>query len=76
MGWVGLGTIFIISSSISITPSPVLALVRRALLQSIPIAFSISSQTLSGSDAGKSILLITGIISKPISAARKACANV
>ena len=58
------------------TPSPVFALTRTALLQSTPIVFSISSHTFSGSDEGRSILLITGMISRPISAARKAWANV
>ena len=63
-------------SNISSIPWPVLALTYNASLQSIPTAFSISSQTLSGSADGKSILFIIGSISNPISAARKAWAKV
>ena len=50
-------------------PAPVLALTKGAESALIPIMSSISFLTLSGSDWGKSILLITGTTSRPWSTA-------
>ena len=59
----GEGSFSTIWSNKSSTPSPVFAETRRASEVSIPIVCSMSSFTLSGSDAGKSALLRTGSIS-------------
>ena len=53
-------------------PTPVLAEHLMLLLQSRPIVDSTSCLTLSGSAAGKSILFITGIISRLLSMAKLA----
>ena len=60
----GGGTNSTIASSTLSIPSPVFALTGIAIEQSIPKISSISCLTLSTSAEGKSILLITGIISK------------
>lgn len=66
----GGGTYFTIDSNISLMPTPVLADAWTMSVQSKPIVSSISLATLSGSAAGKSILLSTGMISKSFSSAR------
>ena len=58
------------ASTSSRIPAPVLAETKIASVASIPILVSISSATLSGSAAGKSILFITGISSKSLSSAK------
>ncbi|MNR36109.1 hypothetical protein D3C85_1540000 [compost metagenome] len=56
-------------SSTSITPMPLLALQATASVASMPMIFSISSLTLSGSAWGRSILFSTGMTSRPCSMA-------
>ena len=56
----GAGTLSTIASISSRIPTPVFAETRQASVASIPIEVSISSATLSGSAAGRSILFITG----------------
>ncbi|MNZ92240.1 hypothetical protein D3C78_1112580 [compost metagenome] len=56
-------------SSTSITPMPLLALQATASVASMPMMCSISSLTRSGSAWGRSILLSTGITSRPCSMA-------
>jgi hypothetical protein len=51
-------------------PMPVFAETRSASVVSSPMVSSISSRTRSGSALGRSILLITGMISRPASRAR------
>ena len=63
----GLGRTFIICSRISSIPSPVFPEQGTAVDVSIPITSSICLFVLSKSDAGKSILFKTGIISWLIS---------
>ena len=65
-----------ISSNMSRIPIPALALAWTTSLQSRPIVSSISSATLSGSAAGRSILFNTGIISRSFSIARYTLARV
>ena len=67
---VGGGTTFTICSKTSPTFNPVLAEMSGASLASKPIISSISSLTRSGSALGRSILLITGIISRSCSNAK------
>ena len=57
------------SKTLSI-PKPVLAEIKTASSVGIPITSSISAFTRSGSAAGKSILLIMGIIAKSCSKAK------
>ena len=75
----GGGKIFIIDSRISSTPSPVFPEQLIERLVSIPITSSICFLTFSVSDAGKSILFNTGIISWLLSRAwytfAKVCAS-
>ena len=59
----GPGNLFIICSNISSIPSPVFPEHGIAFSVSIPITSSICLLVLSKSDAGKSILFKTGIIS-------------
>ena len=66
----GGGTRSTIASSTSVIPSPLFAEARIASVQSRPIVDSISSATRSGSAAGRSILLRTGMISRSFSSAR------
>ena len=73
---VGGGIFFTIASRISFVPMPSLALASIASEQSSPIASSICSFVFSGSAAGRSILFITGIISRSCSTARYALARV
>ena len=72
----GGGTNFTIASSMSSMPIPAFALAGIACSASIPRISSISSFTLSTSADGRSILLITGIISRFWSIARYAFASV
>ena len=72
----GAGILLIIASITWSIFFPVLADIKIASLASIPITFSISSFTLSGSEAGRSILLIIGTISKLCSSAKYTLANV
>ena len=65
-----------IASRISSIPTPILAEARIASDASIPITCSICSFARSGSAPGRSILLSTGTISRPASAARCAFASV
>jgi len=58
------------ASRSSVIPCPVFALTKIAPLASIPIVSSISVATLSTSALGKSILFITGIISRSLSKAK------
>ena len=67
---VGAGTFSTICSKISSIPIPALAEANTASLASKPMTSSISVLTRSGSAAGRSILLITGKISKSLSKAR------
>jgi len=67
---IGGGTFLITASKTSLTFKPVFADIKGVLSQGKPIMFSIDSFTLSGSAFGKSILLITGIISKLLSKAK------
>src|SRR5437879_12775536 len=57
----GGGTRATIASRTSSTPSPLFALIGSASSAGIASTLSICSFTLSGSDAGKFILLITGL---------------
>lgn len=57
-------------------PMPYLAEARMALEQSMPTVCSISCLTRSGSAAGRSILLSTGMISRSFSTASHTLANV
>ena len=57
-------------------PIPCLAEARMASEASIPMTFSICSLAFSGSAPGRSILLRTGMISRPASTARWALARV
>ena len=66
----GPGMSLTIRSSTSPMFSPVLALMRGASSAGMPITSSISWATRSGSAAGRSILLITGRISRSCSMAR------
>ncbi len=66
----GAGTYSTTCSKISSIPIPAFALAKTASDASIPITSSISVRTRSGSAAGKSILLITGKISKSLSNAK------
>ena len=59
----------IMASSSSLMPMPLLALTSTAPLQSSPITCSISFFTRSGSAAGRSILFMTGMISRLFSSA-------
>ena len=72
----GPGSRLIICSKISLIPSPVLPEQGTALSVSIPITSLICFFVLSKSDAGKSILLRTGIISWFISSAWYTFASV
>ena len=65
----GAGIMSTIASRSSTIPIPLFALVFIASLQSSPIVCSISSFTLSGSAAGRSILFKTGIRVKSFSKA-------
>ena len=64
------------ASNTSLVLSPVLALIRGASSHGIPSTFSISVFISSGLAAGKSILLITGTISKLLSRAKYTLAIV
>jgi len=64
-GALGAGSRFTIASSTSGTPCPVLALTSNASEASSPTACSIISLARGMSALGRSILLITGIISSP-----------
>ncbi len=66
----GSGTFSTICSRMSSIPIPDFAEASTASEASKPITSSISSRTLSGSAAGKSILLMTGKISKSLSSAK------
>ncbi len=66
----GGGTRATICSSRSVTPSPVLAEMRRTPFGSSPIRSAISSPTRSGSAPGRSTLFMAGISSSPESIAR------
>ena len=66
----GGGTRCTINSSSSLTPSPVLAEIRRITSGSSPISSAISSPTRSGSAPGRSTLFMVGISSSPESIAR------
>ena len=57
-------------------PTPILAEHSMASEASIPMTCSICSRAFSGSAPGRSILLITGMISSPASEARWAFASV
>ena len=59
----GAGNLFIIASRISSIPSPVFPEQEIALIVSIPTTSSISFFVFSVSEAGKSILLRTGMTS-------------
>ena len=72
----GAGTHSTIRSKTFSTPNPVLALISIASDISNPIISSTSFFTRSGSALGKSILLITGIISRLLSNARYTLAKV
>ena len=63
-------------SRTSSTFSPVFAETRGAFEQSRPMTSSTSEATLSGSAAGRSILLITGTISRSWSSAKYVFASV
>ena len=65
----GAGILVMIASSSSFMPTPVFALTSIAPEQSSPMICSISSFTLAGSAAGRSILLMTGMISRLFSSA-------
>ena len=72
----GGGTLLTIASKISGIPIPDLAEHKTASEASKPMISSISCLTRSGSAEGKSILLITGMISRSCSKARYTFANV
>ena len=72
----GAGTFLTISSKTSSIFNPVLAEIRGDSSAGSPIISSISWITLCGSALGKSILLMTGKISKSLSNAKKTFANV
>ncbi|CKF97900.1 Uncharacterised protein [Streptococcus pneumoniae] len=73
---VGAGTFSTICSKISSIPIPAFAEASTASDASNPITSSTSWRTRSGSALGKSILLITGKISKLLSSAKYTFANV
>jgi len=73
---VGAGIVVTIFSKTSSILILFLAEISGASLQSMPITFSISSLTTSGMALGKSILLMTGKISKSCSNAKYVLANV
>jgi hypothetical protein len=64
------------ASRMSSIPIPALALAWMMSVQSSPMVSSISSATRSGSAAGRSILLRTGMISRSFSSARYTLASV
>ena len=66
----GGGTRAISSSSTAVTPSPVLALIRRTESAGSPSRSATSSATRSGSAPGRSTLFRHGISSRPDSTAR------
>ncbi len=66
----GGGTRAISSSSTSVIPSPVLALIRRTVSGGSPIRSATSWATRSGSAPGRSTLFRQGISSSPDSIAR------
>ena len=72
----GSGIYSTIASRRSSIPIPVFPDTSTALSEGNPITSSISSFTLSGSAEGKSILFITGNISRSFSRARYTFANV
>ena len=72
----GSGMYFTIASRRSSIPIPVFPETRTALSVGRPIISSISSFTFSGSAEGRSILLITGSISRSCSKARYTLASV
>ena len=66
----GGGTRAISSSSTSVTPAPVLALIWRTSSAGSPISSATSAATRSGSAPGRSTLFRHGISSSPASIAR------
>ncbi len=72
----GAGISVTIRSKISIIPTPSLADAKTASCAGIPIISSISSLTFVGSALGRSILFITGMISKSLSIAKYTLASV
>ncbi len=72
----GDGRRWTIASRMSRTPVPSFALARIAPLASSPTISSICRFASSGCAPGRSILLMTGMISRPLSTARYALASV